>query len=367
MSTTALYEVRGKTQIIEATVSDVNMKQWTIDAYSKRTGRNFPNVQISTPYLHHVAGEGMYAVPDIGATCMLCIPSDDSPPFVLGFVAPPKIEGDKKPTGTVQNEEQSAPMGFTYSVDRPPAEPGDIYLRGRNGNHLILHTEGVLEIAASPTASRIYMPLGHVIDLNQEYDMRTPAGAIHWGVQDITDKTEASWIQTLRIYASDKYADIRISSGYVTPAEMPPGDSDKPHFLNPIYEIAVIKDGFMDNGVQMSKEMKMIFQFTREGDISVKAWGEVFLKAKETISIQSEKNIQMKADDAISLDTDQYIMNASSVKINSSDVKIAGGAVGVARLGDQVTVALPPELAAIAKTPFIYGAISTSSQAVKVT
>ena len=369
MSTVAFYEDRGNTQIIEGTVTDVNMRQWTVDVYSKRTARNFPDVQVASPYVHHNEGEGMYAVPDVGSTCMICVPSDDSPPFVLGFVAAPKIEGEKKPKQVLQNEEkdQVVPMGYTYSVDRPVGEPGDIFLRGRNGNHIILHTGGVLEVSASPTASRIYMPLGHIIDFSQEYDLRTPGGTIHWGVQDITNAEDSSWVQTLRVHANDKYADIRITKGYVDSAEMPGDDKDHNQFpADPIYEIAVIKNGFMDDGTQVAKEMTLLFHFDREGNVSAKAWGNIYIKAEGSISMEANGGVSIKTDSKFSVRSSSAFIGANDVTIASSSVKIAGAAMGVARLGDQVTVVLPPKLAAIANTPFIYGAINTASSMVLV-
>ena len=89
--------------ILQGRVHNVNVVKWTVDIITQFDRKKYFNIQVGSPYMHHSNGEGIYAVPEVGATCMVCVPSDSSPPFVLAFTMAHELvddASDDAPAGT---------------------------------------------------------------------------------------------------------------------------------------------------------------------------------------------------------------------------------------------------------------------------
>ena len=398
------YFPNRTTEILQASVINIDMVQWTVDVYSKKVGRWFPNVQVGNMYLHHAAGEGVYAVPDLGATCMICLPTDLSPPFILSYVAPPEVvSGDEVDNPDEELAEEMAkdgdaldqadsssrtrPLGFTFGLRRGRAKPGDIVMRGRDGNFVILHRGGVLQLGASELAQRIYLPLRNLItDMAERYRMTTAAGTIRWGMQELDyEKRETEWMQTLRVFADDAYADLRIVCGHVNnPVRLPEGDDDKDILdqmqfaVNApvVYEVTLLPGG-KDSGFNAESgevykksynQMKLQWKFDRDGKAYGRFDGDAFLSCQKNLFVRVKGNLDIQSKGVVNLtgDGNATLGGKGTTKVKGQEVILADGALGVARMADQVAIVLPPSLAGQAGLPVLYGSIITSSAKVKV-
>ena len=67
-------------RILQCRVLNVNYKKWTVDVQSKFDQYHYFDIPIASPYLHHTGGEGISAMPEVGATALVCLPSDTSTP-----------------------------------------------------------------------------------------------------------------------------------------------------------------------------------------------------------------------------------------------------------------------------------------------
>ena len=122
-------------------VYNVNLVNWTIDVQTTFDQKIYMDVQVGSPYLHPTAGEGIYAVPEIGSKCLLCIPSDGPPPIVIAFMAPmeqlPDTATPEAPAGTVSSG--GADQGTTTRLPQAgQAKARRHHLKGRDGNFMRL-------------------------------------------------------------------------------------------------------------------------------------------------------------------------------------------------------------------------------------
>jgi hypothetical protein len=162
-------------------IINVNTRDWTVDVVTIYGDKRHLDIPVSSPYLHFINGEGIYSMPEAGAICWVCQPSDGlwARPFVMGF-QPPVDERTSSVTGNQLGE---------FAAGRPNLNPGDIMMRTRDENFLILRRGGVVQIGATPLAQRLYLPIDNIIrDMCGQYNMFNLAGEMTWTV----DRTENS-------------------------------------------------------------------------------------------------------------------------------------------------------------------------------
>lgn len=346
--------------IHEARVIDVNVVNWTVDVTTIFDQKRFFDVQVASPYMHSTGGEGIYVMPEVGAKCYVCIPSDGPPPFILGFIMPLEAAKDEA------SEETSQPGGAStaarFGGGRPKAKPGDIILTGRDGNFMKLHRGGVAEFGAGPLAQRICIPLGNLVtDISQNYNHFNTGGSINWGVSNLDDsKPETEYKQTFRVYANDKFADVRTSIGKVrTPVPEPAGKKGSAEDMADlmiaqtdapiVYEVVVAPGGFDTDAGYPQKNAKDLttlrFLFDRKGG--------VMLRSESSVSVRVKKRLRIKGDEGVEIlsDKDMRLETKNSMKIFGGDAlelgtdggvaKINGGTKPVAHVGSIVKIVLP--------------------------
>jgi len=349
-------------EVLQCVVVDINMRSWTVDVASKLLGRYWADVQAGSQYLHQYAGEGIYCMPEVGATCMLCLPTDMSGPFIMSYISPGQttVAGQSKDareqgtTGKEYNDYSDRPpnkdVDYTYASNRPIAKPGDIVLRGRDGNRMILHRGGVLEIGAGELAQRIYVPLSNLItDVSERYEHHNVAGAIRWGMQplDYQDR-ETWWRQTFRVFADDKYCDVRVTCGNDRDiVKLPDGEKDDPTEKPICYEVALIPSGDssgfkgVDGEVvgQSHNQVKMLYRFDRKGNCLMRADGNTTLLVQKKLFVKVKGDFTLQANSINMTTTGDATLGADGVtNVKGSLVKLAGGGVGVARQMDMVMI-----------------------------
>tara|TARA_Y100000310_G_scaffold280655_1_gene300531 strand:+ start:539 stop:928 length:390 start_codon:yes stop_codon:yes gene_type:complete len=74
------------TTIEEGTVINVDKRTYTVDIETRHSAKTLNDIQWMTPYHHTVNGEGFHHIPEIGAIVILCWPSDNTSPFIMGYI-----------------------------------------------------------------------------------------------------------------------------------------------------------------------------------------------------------------------------------------------------------------------------------------
>lgn len=354
--------------IVECTVADLNLKLWTVDAVSKYDQHFYPNVQVGSPYMHYDSGEGIYVMPDIGAKCHVCIPSDGPPPFVLDFIMPQESIPQVDTTDGTGGDGDTA--SFTFGGGRVRPKPGDIYIRGRNENFVILHRGGVLQIGATELAQRIYIPLQNLItDISENYRHYNTGGSINWFLAKGESETNPPTIlkETYRLLAADKKASIRIAVGKLRDFVPEPKDGANSDLnqldigiSEPIVcEVVLAPDGFgADNGSSDSSTInatKLRYFFDKAGGAFLRSESSVllFIREKLRLVVKNDINISTAKSFTLTAKKTGRVDGGDLLEITGKVTKINGGSKSVAHVGSLVDITIP--LQGLATTPAALG------------
>ena len=334
--------------IIEGKVVDYNPVLWTVDVISQFDQKWWLNVQVASPYMHSKRGEGIYAVPEIGAKCHVCIPSDGAPPFVLDFIMPQESATDEALEDSPDDAESASDSAF--SGGRIRAKPGDIIMRGRDGQFVVLHRGGVLQIGASELAQRIYIPLKNLIsDISQNYRHYNTGGSVNWFLASGESDTNPSTIHksTYRLIAGDARATIRVAYGPlkdVVPEPSDGADSD----LNQlgigtdepiVVEVVIAPEGFnADSGTpngDTPDETVLRYFFDKGGNVFMRSEGSVLLMVRKKLRIVVEDSIDITTKKSFTLTvTDTARIDGGKLlELTAGVTKINGGTKPCAHVG----------------------------------
>jgi hypothetical protein len=300
-------------------VANVNPQNMTIDWVSQHSGRQIAGVQIMAPYLHYNNGEGFTVVPEVGAVCVLCWPSDDESPFVMGFLTAPEASAvdsgstnaQEEPTGTQETALVSTPKVSTsggttqervsdasYRSKRPVLNPGDMLWQGRDENFVVMRRGGVLQIGSTNICQRAYIPLGNYIrDFCENYELNTAAGTMSWVVHPSETTPDADaptqFMLVAREFAQDKMASVKVSVGSLIKSTHLPSDAV------PFIEVVVSPDNVnpIDGTTQSEKFILRIGRdgttYTMQGDRKVEITGTDTLTVDGTQSITVTKDREL--------------------------------------------------------------------------
>jgi hypothetical protein len=173
-------------------IVNVNIKDWTVDVVSEHGSKKYFDIQVSSPYFHPMNGEGIYVMPEVGALVWVCKPSEGtfSAPFVLGFQA-------------IHDQGEN-----NFRNNRMMLNPGDIMMKTRDENFIILRRGGVLQIGATPIAQRMYLPIRNIIrDFCENYELHSLAGDMTWSVERDDKTTTGDALTTMAIKVKSKADD----------------------------------------------------------------------------------------------------------------------------------------------------------------
>ena len=349
--------------IHEAKVLDVNMVNWTVDCVTVFDQKRFFDIQVAAPYLHSNRGDGIYVVPEVGSKCMVCLPSDGPPPFVLAFIMPSETltntSTEETPAGTESNA--AAPTGSTFRGGRDKGKPGDIMLKGRDGNFLSLHRGGVLQIGSTELAQRICIPLGNLVtDISQNYNHFNTGGSINWGLRPGSPEgnPETEYRHTFRVYANDEFADIRVALGKVhNLVPEPVGSAGSSIDLNQlgigtsdvtVLEFVLAPGGFDSTAGQPQDardKTKFRMFLDRAGGAMLRAEGSVSMRVKKKLRIRADEGFEVFTEGSAIIEAKQGLRIQGKVLELATDggtVSLNGGTKPVAHVGSQVMVTVPP-------------------------
>lgn len=319
----------GPATVETVRITNVNIEDWSIDCVSEYGNKNYFDIPVMSPYFHYANGEGIYVVPEVGAMGWLCIPSSGrrAGPFLLGFQAPHDEDND------------------SFRCGRQTFTPGDIVLRTRDENFLTLRRGGVVQIGATPTAQRMYIPINNVIrDFCENYELNTFGGELLWKTvrPDKSDKGDGK--TKLSILAKQKSDDPKHI------AELSMGSHEGDDALT--MELKIWSDG------TKNREIKVTLQITNTGDVYwdiqqdyiTRVKGEMqtlvekdtYFETKENFIVDAAKQIDLSADTKYLLSCDasevtaksNFVVDCSSIKLGSA------GASEPAILGNQLVTVL---------------------------
>lgn len=357
----------GNTHIYMGHVTNVDLVNYAADVVSQFDQLRTLSIPVGSMYQHPNRGDGFTAVPEVGAKCAVCWPGDTSPPFILAYVMPHETitdagDADAAPGGTSERgSSNQSQTSASYAGGRRVGKPGDLFVRGRDGNFIVLHRGGVLQIGSTELAQRIYVPLGNLImDVAENYTMHNSGGSIRWGVQDGEGETQlpAQFSQTFRVYANEKYADVRITAGRV---HDPVTESDTDAITDQqliglgstepvVYEMTLAKNGFNaeDNSpvVGAGNLVKLRFVFDRAGNAFMRFDGNVGVLCKKRLRLRVKQEFEVFADNSFSMTVanDARVQVGGNFEVTASTTRFNGGTRPLASVGSQVSVALPPTL-----------------------
>lgn len=363
----------GDTDIFMCRVVNVDLVNYTVDVYSQFDQLRIPAVPIGAPYLHPNRGDGFSVVPEVGSKCAVCWPGDSSPPFVLAFVMPhetiPMSGSADAPNGTSDRASSNqAATSASFAGGRDKGKPGDMGIRGRDGQFVMLHRGGVLQIGSTELAQRVYIPLTNlVMDVAENYAMYNSGGSIKWGIQEGEGETKlpAEFKQTFRVYANEKYADLRVGIGRLHDP-VPETDSDGITDLAAagvgktepvVYEIALARNGFKaEDGALLAGTgslVKLRMVFDRAGNSFMRMDGNVSILCKKKLRVRVKGELEVFADNSFSMTVAEgaRVTVGGSLEISAPVIRVNGGDKPFARVGDQVSVTLPPTLLMVSPTP----------------
>lgn len=345
--------------ILEGQVVDINLVNWTVDVVTKFDQKYFLNIQVSAPYAHFNRGEGFYVMPDIGAKCHVCIPSDGPPPFVLDFIMPQEtIDGasEDAPGGTdggkggVTQEATAA----SFAGGRKRAKPGDIGITNRDGSFLRLHRGGVVQIGSTELAQRIYIPLRNLItDISENYEQLTTGGSVNWFVAHGESSTNPPTVSrhSYRLLANDAKASLRVSIGKLSdvirePTEQTVSDLSQLGFgQEPVVcEVILAPDSISADDGAVTKETReasvLRYFFDKDGNTLYRTQGSILLRAdgKLRIRVGGDVDLTGGGNFALTLAGSARIQAKGGIDLTGGVIRLNGGSAPIARVGSTVTM-----------------------------
>ena len=290
--------------IEQGVITDVDLQEGTC-SFLSNAGKITPGLEILSPYFHTHAGEGFFAVPDIGASVAVCFPSDNAASFVLGYLSGPEdggvptpVEGMETSVSQITNEPTEGevrPSTTTFRAGRLDVSPGSIVLHGRDGNKVVLHRGGVVEIGSTPLAQRFYIPVLNTIkDVAENAHVLTPGGQLSWTVDRKEDDEGASapalYRLSLRDKVNDAKASVQIKMGHVDSSKrievvVAPTGIDvadgRVVSVTPLYKMTVDQSGNKD----VTLRGKLSYKVSAGRDVTVTGMDSLTVNGSRTVKI----------------------------------------------------------------------------------
>lgn len=294
-------------------IVNVNIQDWTVDCISEYANKRFFDIQVSSPYFHFMNGEGVYCMPEIGAMAWVCKPSSGgfAPPFILGFQSPfDEVAGN-------------------FKSGRPNLNPGDIMMRTRDENFLILRRGGVVQIGSTPTAQRMYLPIQNYIrDFCENYQLTTFGGELEW-TTDRTDKTiTGDALTVFALKAKSKSNDPE----HVATLKIGSPDPTKPTVLDLSIFDSGMKGAVRKISLTLGKDGNV--QWDVQGSWTQTVVGKYSVHSTDTTSLSSDKDMTLSTKNNLNISAEMAakIVAKGLLELMSDQGIVLGGA-GTIKLG----------------------------------
>jgi len=312
-------------------IIDVDPLRWTCIIRTEGSPDNtvtLHDVPLGGPYLHPLNGEGIYAMPEIGALVQVCRPSEgDAPPFIVSYRPYPS-------RNVVTSTSGNKP---TAAGNRPRMSPGDLAMLGRDRNGLFVRRGQLTEIFGGPLARTLYQGrTGTIHSLAQVMKLDAFGGSARWEV----DRPEADpdgHQQTRLDLKAKQYADdrayiarLQIGGGLEATTEGEPdggtgtsgGAPDSTEVVDtPVLRLRVYVDGDKEEADLRAASSVC---FDMDGQVELATKGTV------VVEIRGDKNVTLRLnpDGTVALDADTSVTttaNGLPVTHTGEKVKVGNG------------------------------------------
>lgn len=317
----------------EAEVVDVHRKNFTVTVETRHSSKTVEDVQALVPYHHYSRGEGIHHLPEVGAICYLAWPSDNTPPFLMGYKGAASVRGtdDDAPERSTADAEGSD-QDVSFRSGRMELNPGDIALTTRDDNFLVLRRGGIVQVGATSIAQRLYLPLlNYIRDFSENYRMDTFAGDVAWVVErqesDPAGDAPATYVFHCNTYAQDAKATVRIRHMALAGTD----GSDRA-----AWEVKIAPQGIdRDTGDVSGEVYSLVITTTGEATEVIGASRDVTVRGDDTLTVEGTRTVNTTADHVVRADgkvdhtaTGTAILGGSLVNVGSD------GAASPGVLGD---------------------------------
>jgi len=294
-----------------ARIINVNIRDWSVDVVTEYGDKLYLDIQVGSPYFHYANGEGIYVMPEVGAYCWLCRPSSglDAHAFILAFQSP--FDDAAK----------------SFRSNRPQLNPGDIMMKTRDENFIILRRGGVVQVGATPAAQRIYMPIKNTIrDFCENYGLHSIAGEMEWVVHRTEKDTAGDAKTELRILVkekandSDHVAELLIGS---------PDGGDGPVKMQ-LKIFADGKGGAVKILATFDKDGNVNFEFAKDFTATIKGKSEVKIDGDSKVEVGGK--IEVKAGTSVKVEAGTDLTEKAAVNAiveAGAKATLKGGALAV--------------------------------------
>lgn len=235
-------DISGTEPWIEiGTITHVDRQKFTVDWESDSNDRKMFGIPIMSPMFSQDYGSGQSGLPSIGAKAVMCLPSDRSTPFILGFLA----DQEEPP----QDGEDASQAG-----GRKPTQAEEIWsVHGQGGSMLALYRDGTVMIQAKPGVHRVYIPGGTLWDLASAYKMDTASGRWEWKAEETSHQSQ--FVATFKDFSSSAQATVGVRIGNIPDAAVVGPAS---------MEVVVAPQGVDEHG--RSSAQSFVFRVDQQGN-----------------------------------------------------------------------------------------------------
>jgi hypothetical protein len=185
---------------VQGFITAVNTEEWTVTVKSELDGVDLFGVRVGALYLNPFTGEGVYAMPEVGSSCIAVVPSEGGRPFILTFCSP----------------RDAAKGGFPGG--RPEMAPGDMALLTKDGNGVMVRRGGVVEVRGSPVAKTMYSARrNRVFTIAENYDLLLFGGHLKWETfrpeENVDNKKASRFSMGAKEFAEDPTPIVSVVAG----------------------------------------------------------------------------------------------------------------------------------------------------------
>lgn len=357
-------------KLLQCRVVRADKRTWTVDLEGSVDRRVFLGVPVACPYVDF-RGAGFWGHAGTRSLAYVAVPSDNSAPFVIGFIPPPRgqaplaeadgvapeSEAEKATLAQAAQEgkvdTRSPSFSATYDSGRPALDEEDWSWRGPEGNFVTMFASGILGIGSTKLSQRLYIPLTQkILDVCMEYEMKHPAGGMQWGLQKRPGRP-GQQTHLFRLLADGKYIDMRVRFGSVNTLGEPPGAEGSSVALasldikeeEAVIEVCFSPQGFDADtgeplpGAQGASSFRMFV--TKTGGMGARFTGSIFLRSKR-FRLEVEQDLVLSAKELALLASEEGSMSlqgGATLKLGAQTVIVNGGSRSLAADGDPVSFA----------------------------
>lgn len=308
-------------------IVNVNIDTWEVDAVAEYGNKRFFDIQVMSPYFHYANGEGIYAMPEVGALAWLCKGSagEHAEFFILGYKSPHDETVD----------------GFRDG--RSALNPGDIMMATRDENFIILRRGGTVQIGATPICQTIHVPINNIIrHFCEKFEVNAFGGQLLWETWRREESTAEDLFTTFYLNVKEQADDPAYVAKLAIGSH---GDGDPLRLQLTMYPDGkegseFVADLQIDNEGNVTWDSRMNYSIVAAKNFSVVTEEEnITLEAgKDFSALATEKaNLEAGKDMNIAAGGKMEVSAAKELLLDGSKIKIGSGATAEAMvLGTQL-------------------------------